>query len=234
MLTCTKPMQWLCNLAEEYRSILKRNVFYKTVAVAASPADFKWVRQLYHLSSDFTAAVALRYASCQDRRFRDAFGEHAAEEVEHPKELADWMREYGFLALDEDPNSVPPTLESLALGAYLIRSVMREPIAHQVITLNLLTEGMAQDFYATVNPKFASLGLTPKGYWLVHQEADIEHQLLGLDLLEPCDPDSVCGKYYARTLWEITSLWSQVFDSWSGLPIEYKLRVPTPEELALG
>jgi hypothetical protein len=81
---------------------------------------------LYYLSGDFTAVVALRYASCQDARFRDAFGEHAAEEVTHPADLAEWMREFGFLAADEEPISVSPTLETLTVGAYLIRSVMRE------------------------------------------------------------------------------------------------------------
>jgi hypothetical protein len=136
-------MQWLVDLASEYRRILRSNLFYKTLVVASSPADFKWIRQLYYLSCDFTAAVALRYGSCNDQRFRDAFGQHAAEEVEHPAELAYWMRKYGLLAADEDPTSVPPTLETLALGSYFIRSAMREPIAHQIITLNLISEGMA-------------------------------------------------------------------------------------------
>ncbi len=71
----------------------KLSLFYKTVAVVSSSVDFKWIWQLYYLSSDFAAAVALRYGGCHDSSFRDSFGQHTAEEVEHPKDLADWMRD---------------------------------------------------------------------------------------------------------------------------------------------
>lgn len=233
MLTRTIPMQWLVELAAEYRSILRRNLFYKTLAVASSSADLKWIRQLYYLSCDFTAAVALRYASCNDKRFRAAFGQHAAEEVEHPEDLTYWMRKYDLLAPDEAPTSVPPTLETLALGAYFIRSVVRESIAHQIITLNLLTEGMACDFYSAVNPKLAELGLHPEGYWVAHQEVDMEHQVLGLDLITQCEKSSSQGREYARILWEVASFWNQVFDSWSGIPIKQKVKIPEPVEFAV-
>ncbi len=228
MLTHTIPMQWLVDLASEYRRILRSNPIYKILAVASSPADFKWIRQLYYLSSDFTAAVALRYGSCNDQRFRDAFGQHAAEEVEHPAMLAYWMRKYGLLAPDEEPTSVPPTLETLALGSYFIRSAMREPIAHQIITFNLITEGMAYDFYAVANPKLAELGLTPEGYWQTHEIADIEHQVLGLDLIPQCEKNSLQGREYTRILWEVASLWNQEFYSWSGVPQEHRAKILNP------
>jgi Iron-containing redox enzyme len=163
MTTNTIPtIQWLQTLQGEYRNLISQSAFFKKVATASSPADFQWIRQLYYLSCDFTAAVALRYATCRDPHFRDAFGEHAAEEVTHPADLTEWMREFGFLAADEEPMSVPPIFETLAFGSYFTRSAMREPIPHQIITLNLMIEGMACDFYAAVNPKLAELGLTPE------------------------------------------------------------------------
>lgn len=226
MLTKTVPVEWLWEMAQEYRDWLKNSSFYKTIALASSSADFQWIRQLYHLSCDFTAATALRYGKCEDPRFRDVFAEHAAEEVEHPRELANWMREFGFLAPGEAPTKVAPTLETLALGSYFIRSVIREPIAHQIITLNLMTEGIAIDFYSRVNPKLAELGLTPKGYWLVHQEADTEHQTLGLDLIPQCEKDSLLGQKYSITAWEVASLWKQVFDSWSSISMRQKVQIP--------
>jgi hypothetical protein len=231
MLTDTVPMQWLQNLQKQYRSIVRESLFYKTVAMASSPADFKWIRQLYYLSCDFTAAVALRYGCCQDSRFRDAFGEHAAEEVTHPADLAEWMREFGFLAADEEPTSVPQTLETLAVCSYLIRAVTREPVSHQIIILNLMAEGTAYDFYSTVNPKLATLGLTPKGYWAVHTKADMEHQTLGLGLIPQCEPDSHLGKLYGRALWETASLFRYMFDAWGGLQEKQKPVIPLPEEL---
>jgi hypothetical protein len=234
MTTSTIPVkQWLKNVQEEYRNLVKQSAFYKKVASASSVEDFQWIRQLYYLSCDFTAAVALRYGSCRDPRFRDAFGEHAAEEVTHPADLTEWMREFGFLAAGEEPMSVPPTFETLALGSYFLRSAIREPIPHQIITLNLMIEGMACDFYAAVNPKLAELGLTPKGYWAVHAKADMKHQILGLDLIPQSDPGSPSGKLYARTAWEVASLWSQEFEAWGDVPIERRLKLPSPAELAL-
>lgn len=218
MQTGTIPTgQWLKTLQEEYTSIVRQSLFFTKVAEASSPADFNWIRQLYYLSCDFTAAVALRYGSCQDARFRNAFGEHAAEEVTHPADLVEWMREFGFLATDEVPASVPCTLETLAICSYLIRSVIREPIAHQIITLNLMSESIAFDMFSVVNPKLAELGLMPKGYWQAHAKADMRHQFLGLDLIPQCTPDSPDGRAYIRTAWEAASLFRQMFDAWAVL-----------------
>lgn len=214
MLNSVVSMGWLWEIAQQSRADLKSHSFYQSVANASSRKDFYWIYQLYHISADFTAATALRYGKCDDPRFRDAFAEHAAEEVEHPAQLTKWMREFGFLNLDRLPTSVPPTLATLALGAYFIRSVMREPFAHQIITLNLMTESIAVDFYAQVNLKLAELELTPKGYWLVHQEADTHHQVLGLDLIPQCPQDSPLGADYLRTVYEVTQLWWQLLDSW--------------------
>jgi pyrroloquinoline quinone (PQQ) biosynthesis protein C len=220
MLDNVLPMGWLWATAQQCRELLRSHAFYQSVAKGTQAEDFYWIRQLYHLSADFTAATALRYGKCDDPRFRDAFAEHAAEEVEHPAQLAKWMHEFGFLKSDELPNSVPPNLATLSLGAYFIRSVMREPFAHQVITLNLMTESIAVDFYNQINPKLAELGFTPKGYWLVHQEADVHHQVLGLDLIPQCPKDSPMGLQYLRTVQDVATLWQQVLDSWNQL-IQY-------------
>lgn len=226
--------QWLKNLQEGCRGVIRESPLYTAIAAASSAADFQWIRQLYYLSCDFTAAVALRYGSCQDPRFRDAFGEHAAEEVTHPADLAEWMREFGFLATGEEPTSVPPTVETLAVGSYLIRVVTREPIPHQILTLNLLAEGTARDFYSAVNPKLAELGLPPKGYWAVHEKADMRHEILGLELIPQCDADSPCGMSYARTLWAAASFFRLAFDSWSGSRAGQGLKIPILEEAIPG
>jgi hypothetical protein len=101
-------------------------------------------------------------------------------------------------------------------GSYLIRVVMREPIPYQVLTLNLLAEGAACDFYAAVSPKLTELGLAPKGYWAAHVKADTRHEMLGLDMIPQSDPDSPCGRSYARALWTASRFFRTAFDSWSG------------------
>lgn len=224
--------QWLKKLQGEYRNVARQSAFYGKIASASSARDFQWVRQLYYLSCDFTAAVALRYGNCQDPRFRDAFAEHASEELTHPADLVVWMREFGFMGANEDPMSIPQNLETLALASYFLRSAVRQPIPHQIITLNLMIEGLACDFYPPVNAKLGELGLTPRGYWAVHEEADMKHEILGLDLIPQCDPDSPAGKSYAQTAWEVASLWVQVFEAWGDVPLGSRLQVPPPEKLS--
>lgn len=222
---------WLMRLQKAYRQLISDSPFYAGLADARSMDDLQWIRQMYYLSSDFTAAVALRYGSCLDQHFRDIFGEHAAEEVTHPHDLAVWMREFGFLAIDEEPTSVPPSLETLTYGGYFIRSVMREPICHQIITLNMMVEGIASDLFAAVNPKLAELELTPTGYWKVHEKADIKHQILGLDLIPDHEADSPMGSWYARIAWEVASLARNELDSWCGIPREQRQNLPLPQDL---
>jgi hypothetical protein len=222
---------WLLRLQKAYRQLISESPFYSRLEDARSMDDLQWIRQMYYLSCDYTAAVALRYGSCRDQRFRDVFGEHAAEEVTHPADLAEWMREFGFLANDEQPTSVPPSLDTLAYGGYFIRSVMREPICHQVITLNLMVEGMASDLFSLVNPRLDELGLTPKGYWAVHAKADMKHQTLGLDLIPNHEPDSREGRWYARIMWEVASLARNELDSMGGIPREQRINLPLAHEL---
>lgn len=210
-------LSWLIRLQAGYRDQIRHGRFFATIRTASDPADFGWIRQLYYLSGDFTAAVALRYGDCRDDRFRDLFGEHAAEEVTHPAELAVSMRKFGFLGSYEDPKSVPPTLETTALGSYLVRSAVRESAPHQVITLNLMCEGIARDLFATVNPKLAKLDLKPEGYWAAHAKADMKHELLGLDLVPVCGSDTKGGIAYGRIAWEVAGLFYKAFDSWADL-----------------
>jgi hypothetical protein len=55
-------MKWLLNLGAECRQNLLSGSFYTQLAAAEHPDDVRgWVRQLYYQSSDFTAALAMRY-----------------------------------------------------------------------------------------------------------------------------------------------------------------------------
>ena len=211
-------MQWLVDLAEKYRWVLRQSRFYQSLATATTPSEIQgWVRQLYYMSSEFISSLALRSQLCPDPQFEPGFTQHSQEESKHPEQLIAWMRQYGFLEPGESPNSVPATLETVALTAYLFHSVIRKPVPHQLIALNLVSEGVAFDFYSQVIPKLAELGLENGLYWQVHTELDQDHLMMDLDLIPVCDPSSPQGQAYAHTLWEAFSLYSQMLDSWSGL-----------------
>lgn len=220
-------MQWLLNLAEEYRASLKNGHFYKALALASEPDDIKvWIRQLYHQSRDFTSALSLRHAMCKDQKFQGCFALHAMEEVDHCEQLIDWMHKYGFLKPGENPSTVPATLETIAVNAYCFRSVLRESSAHQVIALNLISEGVSYDFFSSVNPKFETLGLKVSRYWQVHKEIDKQHLAMGTNLIPQCEQDSPLGQSYARIAWEMASLYGKMLDSWVGISEHKTIEFP--------
>jgi pyrroloquinoline quinone (PQQ) biosynthesis protein C len=220
-------MQWLLSLAQEYRSRLCSGPFYQALAEASTPADVRgWIRQLYYQSRDFTSALSLRYAMCQDPHFQGCFATHAMEEVDHCQQLIDWMHKHDFLEPDENATSIASTLETQLVSAYCFRSVLRESYAHQVIALNLISEGVSYDFFSAVNPKLRELGLSVGRYWQVHKEIDLQHLALGLDLIPQCEKDSPQGQTYARIAWEMTSLYGQMLDSWSGISSRSQMEPP--------
>ena len=54
-------MQWLVDLAEKYRCVLRQSRFYQSLATATTPIEIQgWVRQLYYMSSEFISSLALR------------------------------------------------------------------------------------------------------------------------------------------------------------------------------
>lgn len=220
-------MQWLLSLAEEYRSRLQDGIFYKALVLASKPEDIRdWIRQLYYQSREFTSALSLRYAMCRNPRFQGCFAQHAMEEVDPCEQLLDWMRKYAFLNPDEDPTTIPATLDTLTVSAYCFRSVLCESSAHQVIALNLISEGVFYDFFSAVIPKLAELGLQTSLYWQVHKEIDREHLAMGLDLIPQYEKHSSEGKAYARIIWEMASLYGQMLVSWSDASLHQKIEPP--------
>lgn len=212
-----ESMQWLLNLAEEYRSRLQEGLFYKALASASKPEDMSgWIRQLYYQSRDFSSALSLRHALCQDPLFQSCFTQHLMEEADHCERLVNWMRRYAFLAADENPASIPATLETLSVSAYCFRSILRESNAHQVIAMNLISEGVSYDFSSAVSLKLEALGLQLGDYWQAHR-LDREHVTMGLDLIPQSEKDSPEGKVYARISWEMSSLYGQMLDSWGNI-----------------
>ena len=144
-------MEWLVKESEEYRSQIRRGPFFKSLTRADRPNDLQWIHQLIHQSREFTQALCLRYSLCHDRRWQSVFAEHALEEADHPDQLIAWMNEHGFLK-GVEPGTIPPTQETANCTAFSWRSALREPHDVQVVGLNLLSEGVAFDFYSAVIP----------------------------------------------------------------------------------
>lgn len=213
-------MDWLLDHSERYRSLIRSGPFFRKLARTERPSDLQqWMHQLVHQSREFTQSLCLRYSLCHDRRFQSIFAEHAVEEADHPDQLLAWMTKHGFLDGIE-PGSVPATMETLNLLGYCYRAAVREPHDVQVVAMNVLSEGVALDFYTTVIPVLDRLDMLTGRYWKVHREVDSHHLRMGLDRFDDVTPDSPQGQVYQRVLWHSASLYHQMLSSWVGERVE--------------
>ena len=212
-------MQWLLDYSEKYRSQLRQGPFFERLARAERPNDLQWVHQLVHQSREFTQALCLRYSLCQDKRYQPVFAEHAFEEADHPDQLIKWMNLHGFLNGTE-AGSVPATLGTMNTLSYWWRSAMQDPHDVQVVALNVMSEGVAFDFYSSVIPVLDKLKILSGRYWKVHADVDTHHLAMGLDLCGDVAPDSPRGMLYQRVLWQAACLYHQMLSSWVGDRVE--------------
>jgi hypothetical protein len=208
-------MQWLLDYSENYRAQLRQGPFFDSLSRADRPNDLQWVHQLVHQSREFTQSLCLRYSLCQDKRYQPVFAEHALEEADHPDQLIAWMKEHWFLNGIE-PGSVPATLETMNTLSFCWRSALRDPHDVQVVALNVLSEGVAFDFYTSVIPVLDRLKILSGRYWKIHTDVDAHHLSMGLDICGDVKPKSEKGLQYQRVLWQSASLYHQMLSSWVG------------------
>ena len=212
-------MQWLLDYSENYRAQLRQGPFFTNLSTADRPNDLQWVHQLVHQSRGFTQALFVRYALCRDQRYQPVFVKHAVEEADHPDQLIAWMKEHGFLD-GAEPGGVPATLETMNTLSFCWQSAIRDPHDVQVVALNVLSEGVAFDFYSAVIPILKKLKIHTGRYWGVHADVDMHHLMMGLDLCEEVAPNSPKGQLYHRTLWQSATLYHQMLSSWVGKRVE--------------
>jgi hypothetical protein len=212
-------MDWLLDQAERYRSLIRSGPFFQSLTLAERPSDLKWTHQLLHQSREFTQALCLRYSLCQDKRYQSIFAEHAVEEADHPDQLIVWMNKHGFLD-GNDASVTPATPETINSLAFCCRSAVRESPDVQLIALNVISEGVALDFYTAVIPVLTKLEILTGRYWKVHREVDAHHLQMGLDRCGDVAPNSPQGQHYQRVLHHSASLYHQMLSSWVGVHAE--------------
>ena len=212
-------MEWLLDHAERYRSQLRSGPFFRRLTAVEKPSDLTWIHQLVHQSREFTQALCLRYSLCHDKSYQSIFAEHAFEEADHPDQLLTWMGKHGFFE-GVSPNAVPATPETLNTLGYCWRSAVHEPHDMQVVALNVISEGVAFDFYSAVIPVLDKLGILSGRYWKVHAEVDTHHLQMGLDRCGDVQADSPKGRQYQRVVQHSASLYHQMLASWVGERVE--------------
>lgn len=208
-------MDWVLSASEYYRSQIRNGKFFENLEQVQRVEDLTWVHQLVHQSREFTQALCLRSALCADRTFQRIFSSHAVEEADHPNQLVQWMRKNGFLE-GVEAGGVPPTSATLDCLSFCWRAALYEDRAGQVAILNVLSEGVALDFYAGVIPVLERLNVLSGRYWTVHREVDAHHLRLGLDECEPVVADSEAGRRLHDKLRHAAELYDRMLSSWVG------------------
>lgn len=219
-------MDWVVQLNEKYVRHVKNHPLFDKIEKFNDVKQFEHlVRQLYHLSREFGMVLASRYANCKDFRYMDCFAQHLQEELDHPLKLINWMKTYGILGENESVSSVSPNFETTSTYAYWHNVVLRGSIEHQVLSINLVGESAAEIFHSRVNHLMHGINVSDSEYFHVHEEADVEHQLMGLDIMPSHSQNSSDGKEYARVIHESWECMNKMFYSWGEMMDRF---VPLP------
>ncbi|HEU4964736.1 MAG TPA: iron-containing redox enzyme family protein [Bacilli bacterium] len=210
-------MHWLAEMVLDYRKRVQGIEFFNYVKNATEKEQFAWVRHLLHQSYEFPLLLSLRYSLCKDPEFRKYFAIHADEEYGHCDMLTTWMVRHGLLGENEDINDVPPTVETVAALGYHYRTVLQEDDMGQLVGLNAVSEGVAADFFASIQPVVTKLGMGDE-YWDLHALVDVEHAGECLEMFpENITPDSKEGKKLAQIVHDTCVLYAYMLNSWIGV-----------------
>lgn len=173
---------WIMKMAEELRAEIRKGPFFRRLKEYQS---LTWVQPLRYHSIEFTHALGMRWAMCPaGSPFRSVYAEHAAEEAEHPQQLDEWMAAES-LSHNLVHEMAYVSRHTVILGAFCLYAALRCPDYVGVPVLNVLSEGVALDFYTAVIPVLERRDRLSKAsrYWRVHRAVDGDHLEMGMHQL---------------------------------------------------
>ncbi len=209
-------MKFLVDEIEHLRAGMRaRNPFFRRLAHGELDG-LLWVSPLQRQARGITQLMSLRAGLCTSE-FRAAYAEHAAEEASHPDDLRQWMCAQGILERDTALSRMQhmATVDNLGLCAYVC---LYEPDPVKVAVMNVVTEGVALDFYTAVIPALERMDrMSGPGsrYWRVHKAVDSVHMLLGTELCEWVTVDDPMGVRCRDMALRSMSLYDSMLESWA-------------------
>ncbi|MNY85720.1 hypothetical protein D3C78_19200 [compost metagenome] len=191
---------------DELQACKAQNPFFNRFPETASPADFRWCMNLYHLSKHFAELLKVRWDRFQDAP-HDVFSSHYAEEKDHPEMLRKWMMDLGL----EDPELSNPNFETEALISILYRAAAICDNNLSLLLINSTAEGYAFAMYVHALDILKASGFTDVEYWEVHTVADEEHSDV-YEYISDMSPEQLkeaehLVRYTCRTLDTMLASW---------------------------
>lgn len=195
--------------------------FFDWLKEIRSPLDFKQAaEQIYYHSATFpkVMGIMLGLTSMSENHMMSFYAKHAFGEADHHAMLMDWMLRHKLLSSATEIKAVIPTIETNACVNYAYQMAIEQDRDKWLVGLNSGIERCSNDFFKAVAPKMHTLG-AGDAYFDVHVEADEHHSIMGLEYIDPHDPQSPRGKELIAKALEGISLWAAMLHSWIGVDL---------------
>lgn len=201
--------------------------FFKWLDEIQSPLDFKNAsEQLYYHSATFPKVMGLMLGltPMSENNMMPFYAKHAFGEADHHAMLMEWMLRHGVLSSADEIKTVIPTTETNACVNYAYQMAIEQDRDKWLVGLNSGIERCSNDFFKAVAPKMHALGVGD-GYFDVHVEADEHHSIMGLEYIDPHDPEPPRGKVLIAKALEGINLWASMLHSWIGVDLHPKFNL---------
>jgi hypothetical protein len=146
------------------------------------------------------------------------YASHAYGEADHHEMLMRWMLQFNILKNREEINEVIPTPETNACINLAYQLAIEQDRKKWLVAVNSGIERCSNQFFKAVAPKMHEFGAGDE-YFDVHVEADEHHSIMGMDYIEPQDPETILGKHLIAKALEGITLWGAMIHSWIGLDV---------------
>ncbi|PMB06400.1 iron-containing redox enzyme family protein [Fischerella thermalis CCMEE 5273] len=190
--------------------------FFEWVSEIKSPLQFKPAAvQLFYHSATFPKVMGLMLGTTpmSENHMMPFYAKHAYGEADHHELLMHWMLRHKLLNNRKEIENVVPTPETNACVNLAYQLAIEQDRAKWVVTINSGIERCSNEFFKVVAPKMHELGAGDT-YFDIHVEADEHHSIMGMDYIEPEDPESPRGRQLIAKALEGITLWAAMLHSW--------------------
>jgi hypothetical protein len=211
--------RWITEPIFHASELVKQMPFFEWVNHLKSPQEFKTAAmQLFYHSATFPKVMGLMLGntSISENHMMPFYAKHAYGEADHHELLMRWMLKHKLLEKRSDIEQIIPTPETNACVNLAYQLAIEQDRAKWLVTINSGIERCSNDFFKVVAPKMHELGAGDE-YFDIHVEADEHHSIMGMDYIEPLDPESTRGRQLIAKALEGITLWAAMLHSWIGI-----------------
>jgi len=201
--------------------------FFEWVEKLTSPEEFgPAAKQLYFHSATFpkVMGIMLGLTSMKQNSMMPFYAKHAFGESDHHQMLMNWMLKHRILKSEKELEQLICSMETNACVNYAYQMALEQDRDGWLVGLNSGIERCSNDFFKALSPKMHALG-AGDDYFDVHVGADEHHSIMGLDYIEPRDPESFEGVRLISKALEGISLWAAMIHSWIDIDVLPKFRL---------